>query len=614
MRLPTLLAATLLTITASSSPTSNHTYTNPILPGWHSDPTCAHVSEHNTTFCATSTFIAYPGLPIYASKDLQNWKLASNAFNRPSQIPDLRNTTDQQGGIYAPTLRYHNGTFYLIVTYLGTDIQGLLFTTTNPYNNSAWTDPLVFTVTGIDPDIFWDDDGTVYVTSANSGSSSGNHIQQYSLDLTTGATGPIHNLWNGTGGSSPEGPHIFRKDGYYYLMIAEGGTELGHSETIARSRFRTGPWEAYPRNPLLTNRNTTQYFQTVGHADLFQDSVGDWWAVALSTRSGPAWKNYPMGRETVLAPARWEEGEWPVVQPVRGMMSGPLMSEDRGIAVGEGGWIDQPDRVDFNPGSAIPAHFVYWRYPRTDNFVVSPEGYPNTLRLTPSFYNLTGTPEFKPDDGLTLVMRRQTDTLFTYGVDISFDPEIDGEEAGVTVFLTQEQHIDLGIVLLQNNLSFRFRVEGRGNYDGPLPGQTISVPKEWQADTIRLEIQAVNDTTYAFSAAPSRNLGHKRVIGWADTRIVSGGTGRFTGALVGAYATKNGGVGYTPAYISRWRYQGQGQEIDYGRIVPSWTSSIAVRGYAYLSRQSGMSTLSSASCVWYAPRMCSDLPQCFASP
>lgn len=207
------------------------------------------------------------------------------------------------------------------------------------------------------------------------------------------------------------------------------------------------------------------------------------------------------------------------------------MSEDRGIAVGEGGWVDQPDRVDFAPGSAIPAHFVYWRYPKTENFVVSPEGYPNTLRLTPSFYNLTGTPEFKPDDGLTLVMRRQTDTLFTYGVDISFDPEMDGEEAGVTVFLTQEQHIDMGIVLLQNDLSFRFRVEGRGNYDGLLPGQTISVPKEWQADTIRLEIQAVNDTTYAFSAAPSRNLGHKRVIGWADTRIVSGGTGRFTGKL-----------------------------------------------------------------------------------
>lgn len=238
-----------------------------------------------------------------------------------------------------------------------------------------------------------------------------------------------------------------------------------------------------------------------------------------------------MGRETVLAPARWEEGEWPVVQPVRGVMSGPLMEEDRGITVGEGGWIDQPDRVDFVPGSAIPANFVYWRYPRTEDFVVSPEGYPNTLRLTPSFYNLTGTAEFKPDDGLTLVMRRQTDTLFTYGVDVSFDPEVDDEEAGVTVFLTQEQHIDLGIVLLQNDLSFRFRVEGRGNYDGPLPGRTIPVPREWQAGPIRLEIQAVNDTTYAFAAAPSRSPSQRKIIGYADTRIVSGGTGRFTGKL-----------------------------------------------------------------------------------
>ncbi|RAL00375.1 glycoside hydrolase family 43 protein [Aspergillus ibericus CBS 121593] len=546
-----------------------HSYFNPILPGWHSDPTCAHVPEQGTTFCVTSTFIAYPGLPVYASRDLQSWKLASNAFNRPTQIPDLWNTTGQQGGIYAPTLRYRHGTFYLIVSFLGPETKGLLFTTTDPYRDSAWSDPLVFEVQGIDPDIFWDDDGTVYVTSANSGATSGNHIVQYSLDLSTGETGPLHYLWNGTGGASPEGPHMFRKDDYYYLMIAEGGTELGHSEMMARSRNRTGPWEAYPRNPLLTNRNTTQYFQTVGHADLFQDGSGHWWAVALSTRSGPAWKNYPMGRETVLAPAVWEEGEWPAIHPVRGEMRGPLPPRDRNISVGEGSWIDQPDRIDFIPGSSIPAHFVYWRYPNVDDFVVSPQGHPNTLQLTPSFYNLTGTAAFQPNDSLTLITRRQTDTLFTYSVDISFDPKTADEEAGVTVFLTQDQHIDLGIVLSENQTDrvFRFRAQGHGNYDGLLPKQTIPVPTTWQS--IRLEIQAVNDTTYAFASAPSHNPNQWSVIGYADTRIVSGGTGPFTGSPVGAYTTTNGGSGSTPAYLSRWRYEGQGQKIDYDWIVPS---------------------------------------------
>ncbi|PYI03272.1 xylosidase : arabinofuranosidase [Aspergillus sclerotiicarbonarius CBS 121057] len=551
-----------------ATPAFSHNYLNPILPGWHSDPSCVHVPEQGTTFCTTSTFIAYPGLPLYASKDLQHWKLASNVFNRPAQIPNLRNTTSQQGGIFAPTLRYRSGTFYLIVSFLGPDPQGLLFTTTDPYHDSAWSDPLVFDVQGIDPDIFWDDDGTVYVTSANNG-----QIEQYSLDLDTGETGPIHHLWNGTGGASPEGPHMFRKDGYYYLMIAEGGTELGHSETIARSRNRTGPWEAYPGNPLLTNRNTTQYFQTVGHADLFQDGSGHWWAVALSTRSGPAWKNYPMGRETVLAPAVWDQGEWPAIHPVRGQMSGPLPPVNKNISSGEGGWIDQPDTVDFTPGSSIPEHFMSWRYPNTDDFAISPQGHPNTLQLTPSFYNLTGTAAFQPNDSLTLIMRRQTDTLFTYSVDIAFDPTVADEEAGVTVFLTQDQHIDLGIVLSsdgQTDLAFRFRVQGRGNYDGPLPGRTVSVPKDWQVGSIRLEIQAVNDTTYAFAAAPSTSPSQRNVIGYADTRIVSGGTGPFTGSLVGAYATKNGGSGSTPAYISRWRYQGQGQKIDYDRIVPSY--------------------------------------------
>ncbi|KAH3275516.1 hypothetical protein KXW55_006888 [Aspergillus fumigatus] len=566
-----IYASLLLAMAAPSLsyPTGIQSYTNPLFPGWHSDPSCAYVAEQDTFFCVTSTFIAFPGLPLYASRDLQNWKLASNIFNRPSQIPDLRVTDGQQSGIYAPTLRYHEGQFYLIVSYLGPQTKGLLFTSSDPYDDAAWSDPLEFAVHGIDPDIFWDHDGTVYVTSAED-----QMIKQYTLDLKTGAIGPVDYLWNGTGGVWPEGPHIYKRDGYYYLMIAEGGTELGHSETMARSRTRTGPWEPYPHNPLLSNKGTSEYFQTVGHADLFQGGNGNWWAVALSTRSGPAWKNYPMGRETVLAPAAWEKGEWPVIQPVRGQMQGPFPPPNKRVPRGEGGWIKQPDKVDFRPGSKIPAHFQYWRYPKTEDFTVSPRGHPNTLRLTPSFYNLTGTADFKPDDGLSLVMRKQTDTLFTYTVDVSFDPKVADEEAGVTVFLTQQQHIDLGIVLLQTteglSLSFRFRVEGRGNYEGPLPEATVPVPKEWCGQTIRLEIQAVSDTEYVFAAAPARHPAQRQIISRANSLIVSGDTGRFTGSLVGVYATSNGGAGSTPAYISRWRYEGRGQMIDFGRVVPSY--------------------------------------------
>ncbi|GAB1213485.1 hypothetical protein ATERTT37_002635 [Aspergillus terreus] len=551
------------------------TYTNPVFGGWHSDPSCVHVAEKDTTYCVVSTFIAFPGLPIYASKDLRDWKHVSNAFNRRSQVPTLAQVTNQQGGMYAPTLRYHQGKFYLIVSFLDPGAKGLVFTTTDPTDNAAWSDPVEFAVHGIDPDLFWDDDGAAYVSSSENQA-----IWHYSLDLETGATGPATGLWNGTGGVWPEGPHMYRKDGYYYLMIAEGGTELDHAETMARSRNRTGPWEPCPHNPVLTNRNTTRYFQTVGHADLFQDGAGNWWAVALSTRSGPAWKNYPMGRETVMVPAVWEKGEWPVVQPVRGRMRGPLPAPastpgDSFAGVGIGQFVGAPDRVDFAPGEAMPAHFMYWRFPKGDNYAISPRGHPHTLRLTPSSSNLTGTADFQPDDGITFVGRRQTDTLFTYGVDVSFDPKVRGEEAGVTLFLTQYQHVDLGIVLLQEgdsgelSLSFRFRVEGRGNFEGTVVPAVVTVPKAWRGKPVRLEIQAVSDTEYVFSAALAHKPQQKKVIARASSLLVSGNTGKFTGTLVGVYATSNGGPGSTEAYISRWRYDGQGQMIDEGVIVPS---------------------------------------------
>ena len=285
----TLLLGSLWTLTTQAG---NSTYYNPILPGWNSDPSCTQVN--GTFFCATSTFNAFPGLPIYASNDLIDWKLISHAWNRESQLPGIGEvTTIQQGGMFAPTLRYHDGEFYIICAYLAPASElitvGTLFKTADPFTNQAWSDPVIFNISGIDPDLFWDDDGTTYMANAG--------VNLREINTETGATTEPIRIWNGTGGSSPEGPHIYKKNDWYYLMIAEGGTELNHMETIARARNITGPYEAYENNPILSNANTTQYFQTVGHADLFQDGNGKWWGVALSTRSGPEWEIYPMGRE-----------------------------------------------------------------------------------------------------------------------------------------------------------------------------------------------------------------------------------------------------------------------------------------------------------------------------
>ena len=528
---------------AASSVIHNSTYTNPMLPGWHSDPSCIFVAEeHNSFFCTTSSFLTFPGMPVYTSKDLVNWRLSSHVFSRPSQVPQIGNTTVQNGGLWATTIRYHDGKFYAIVSYTPEApfvVTGFIFTTFDPYDDQAWTDPLVFPLIDIDPDLFWDDDGTTYIQFSG--------IHQQTIDLETGALGPAKIIWTGFTKYIPEGPRMYKKDGYYYLMIAEGGTELGHHEAIARSTNIWGPYEGYEGNPILTNTNTTQYFQTVGHADLFQDASGNWWGSALATRSGPAWENYPMGRETVLFPVTWDEDEWPVLQPVRGQMSGwPLPPQTRDIQ-GSGPFVEDPDIIDFLPGSAIPPHFLHWRFPPEDAFAISTPGYPNTLRLRPSKSNITSSEPQTTIEELSLIMRVQTDTLFSFSVDVVlFKPTVEEEEVGVTAFLTQTQHLDLGIVLLPISSGqskgkpelvphLRFRATNvpvlKGDFDGILPTLVKKLPENWLDAPIRLQIDAVNETHYALSAASAKKPWDSELMGMAPATILSGGDGEFTGKL-----------------------------------------------------------------------------------
>lgn len=323
--------------------------------------------------------------------------------------------------MFANTLRYHNGTFYLISTWASAELGGprfVMFTTTNSYDDLAWSNVIWLQTPGytVDPDIFFDDDGSVVVASA------GEPIVAAYLELATGNTSEPWELWAGTGGQSAEGPHIYKRDGYYYLLIAEGGTQLNHSATMAQSKSLKGPWEAAPRNPLVSNRGTGNYFQTVGHADLFQDAQGNWWGVALSTRGGPTlYKEliYPMGRETVLFPVSWPSGGWPVADQVQGRMSGPLPSQSL-ITQGIGPVVGEPDVVDFVAGSEFPSNWVSWRAPfDAASFAISPAGHENTLRLTASRANLTTDLNFNTStEGVTALFRRQEHTYFNFSVDI----------------------------------------------------------------------------------------------------------------------------------------------------------------------------------------------------
>jgi beta-xylosidase len=432
-------------------------------------------------------------------------------------------------------VRWHDGVLYVVVGYVDYDdahhqtTTYLLFTSSDPFSFSSWSDGLIIANPQgtIDGDLFWDDDGTVYMASGWGA------IYLSTVDLSTGTVSPVTRIWNGTGGSNPEAPHIYKKDGYYYLLIAEGGSGPNHMVTIARSTDIWGPYESFAGNPILTNKGTEEYFQTVGHADFFTDKEGSWWGAALSTRSGSDFAIYPMGRETVLYPVSWPEGGWPVAEPVRGEMSGwhrPAVAPPRPDEI----VVNGADVVDFRHGEELPENWVHYRIPDPSSFVVSPKGHENTLQLVPSASNLSGNAAVDVKDGLTFVGRRQTATLFEFSVDVEFDARIAGEEAGITVFISQGQHLDLSIIAEQSEtapqLRFRAATFGKANATA-VEERVVDIPKAWLNAPIRLLVEAKDDERYTFSASSTRGKPEVKQMGTGGAGNLTGGLGRFVGKL-----------------------------------------------------------------------------------
>lgn len=282
---------------------SEREYHNPVIAGFHPDPSCVRVGDDY--YVVNSSFQYFPGVPIFHSRDLVHWEQIGNVLTRKSQLP-LKDATSWLG-IYAPTIRYHKGTFYMITTNVGNG-GNFLVTATDP--RGPWSEPVWLQQQGIDPSLMFEGD-TCWMVSNPDG-----HITLCQIDPKSGRQlTPSKAIWDGTGGRYPEGPHLYKKDGYYYLLISEGGTELAHGLTIARSRNIYGPYEACPRNPIMTNCNhkgENKQIQGTGHGDFVQDTAGNWWVVFLAYRNfGGAYHH--LGRETCLAPVTWNEGEWPTV-------------------------------------------------------------------------------------------------------------------------------------------------------------------------------------------------------------------------------------------------------------------------------------------------------------
>ncbi|OWR32456.1 glycoside hydrolase 43 family protein [Saccharibacillus sp. O23] len=336
-----------MTAHSSISGSRKAAYANPVLSGFYPDPSVVRAGEYY--YLITSSFEYFPGVPIFRSRDLFRWEPIGHVLTRRSQI-DLRERASSSG-VYASTIRYHAGRFYMITT----DVRGIgNFYVTAEQAEGPWSDPIRLPYGNIDPSLFFDDDGRAYVTSQN-GEGYDSHIIQYEIDPSDGTIlCEPKVIWRGDDGPWLEGPHLYKIRGRYYLTAASGGTSFDHRQLVARSDSPYGPFEDKPE-PILTHRGLKDHpVQCLGHADLIEGLDGRWWSVFLGMR--PIEGEYStLGRETFLAPVRWTEDGWPEIDinegtvtegdfdaagsPVR--IANDLMSKkesDRGSAVYESGF------------------------------------------------------------------------------------------------------------------------------------------------------------------------------------------------------------------------------------------------------------------------------------
>ncbi len=289
--------------------------TTPVIPGFFPDPSVCRVGEDY--YLVNSSFEYAPGIPLWHSRDLRTWTQLGNVLTRETQFPAGGSAASR--GIYAPTIRHRDGTFFVVGTNVERGGEQFVVTATDPAG--PWSDPIVFEgLGGIDPDLAWDDDGSCVLTycaldeALRPEDGSLPVIAQVRVDLDRGIRlEEPRVIWRGSGLAHPEGPHLYRRGDWWYLLTAEGGTERGHAVCVARSRAIHGPFEAAPANPIFSRRSTGFPVQNTGHADLVERPDGSWAMVYLGVRPrGFTPGFHVVGRETFLARIGWVD-DWPVV-------------------------------------------------------------------------------------------------------------------------------------------------------------------------------------------------------------------------------------------------------------------------------------------------------------
>ena len=523
-----------------------NTIKNPIIPGFYPDPSICRVGDDYYLVC--SSFELSPGIPLFHSKDLANWEQLCYVLTPQNGFYVEKNTGN--GGVMAPTIRYCNGTFYIINCNFS-DRGNFIVTAKDPAG--PWSAPhFLDDVPGIDASLFFDTDGTCYIMgTANiwpdgkGGMRQGIWAAEYDTQNFRLISEPVA-LWGGAmaGVASPEAPHIYHIGDWYYLLIAEGGTEMYHSATVARSRSALGPYEGDPSNPILTTRHMGKkaLIQNAGHADLVDTQSGQWYAVFLASRLiGGVSKN--LGRETFIVPVEWED-EWPLFSPQTGKVEWKY-SLPEGLV-----WSPvkkDPVRDEFD-SPQLRMDWCFWGSHGEQFPVMTEQGLKLpclTQALADPLRALSMEAERPQNNSLAFVCRRRLQPHCRFSCKMRFTP-VNDESAGIAIVqaMNHQFHLELA---RENGQTVVQLLQYTADYDLQpyIPGftsttnRTVLACAPFDGEEIILEME-LDENRYVFRyGADEKDLAE---LACADGAVINPEkVGCMVGEMLGLYASGNGG-------------------------------------------------------------------------
>jgi alpha-N-arabinofuranosidase len=473
-------------------------YTNPVIKGFYPDPSVCEANGKYYLVC--SSFQYFPGVPLFESSDLVNWKQIGHVLTEKSQV--MLDKINSSGGVFAPTIRFNSGRFYMVTTN-DTTHQNFYVYTDDIYGK--WSEPIYVDQGGIDPSLYFED-GRTYFMSNGTDDEGKSGVIQCEIDISTGKKlSASRCIWQGSGGRYLESPHLYKIDGRYVLMAAEGGTEYGHMITSARADSVWGPFESSPYNPVITNRNKAPYIiQGIGHGDLICDKNGNWHILCLGFRQIGIWMPYHnLGREVFLVPAHFNEEGW--------LCGGLDGTADESYEL-DGDFVQNETKKFTFESMSWDKDWVFLRHPVTENYELSEN------KAVLHGINVT----LDDVDSPTFVGTRQREFSGCMSVKV----KLEGGEAGITAYMSENEHYEIAL----RQTASGFEAVEKLNI-GDIKHIQGSVMLTGREAVLKLRM---NNYCYSFSVETSDG---EITLGSAQTKyLTSEVSGGFTGVILGLYA------------------------------------------------------------------------------